>query len=280
MGVGRVTDDITKAKFTRLKLDLVAAILADSELSSSAARFATAVLLKWFFKEHDECFASYDTIAEVAGMKRRATAIKAAQELEEAKWLKIEKRGRGKGGRSNTNRFIFNFDRIRNGTESVLLEGINGTLFVQNGTESAPDPFLIPSLPSRGEKRDKYEGAYTASASAGAEPSRMAQEGFAEFWQVYPKRVGIEAARREFIRIVEDGTATPEAIIQGARQYAASNPGKFTKQPAKWLQDGHYADEPQTKDTRPKSRTPRQPAKKPSEVALRYGFPTHSEDYQ
>jgi hypothetical protein len=161
-----MSDNGERKKFRTLKLNLVAAILADSDLSSSATRFASAVLLKWFHKESDECFASYDTIAEVAGMKRRATAIKAAQELEEAKWLKIEKRGRGKGGRSNTNRFIFDFDRIRNGTENVPLDDVNGTLFAQNGTESVPDPFLTPSDPS-GQK----EGERGKAPPAGGPPA-------------------------------------------------------------------------------------------------------------
>lgn len=257
-------------KFTSLKLDLVAALLADVELSSSAKCLAAAVLLKWFFNERSECFASYETIAQAAGMKRRATAIKAIQELEAAGWLTVEKRGRGQGGRSYTNRLHFDFDRVRNGTQNVPLEGINGTLLDRNGTESVPDTFSNPSLPSRGEKMVREEVASSEAACPGGQPLRTApheeDSAWQEFARLYPRNFGMKAAEREFRRIVETGEATPAQILHGLRQLIASQP-KYFFSPVRWLRDGHYADELPTEPER-QNKPRKTPARKQSFAEL------------
>jgi hypothetical protein len=245
---------VAKRKFTALKLDLVAAILADAELSSSASRIAAAVILKWFREERSECFASYDAIAEAAGIKRRATVINAIQELDRHNWLKIEKRGRGKGGRSHTNRLWPNFDRVRNGTQSVPLEGINGTLFVQNGTESVPYTLSKPSLPSGGENGFREEGvASPGAACPGGQPAETApleeDAAWIEFVRLYPLKWGMKDAEREFRRIMETGEATPARILHGLRQYVTTKPKRWLS-PERWLRGGHYADEIQPEPVR------------------------------
>src|SRR5262249_30294577 len=60
------------------------------------------------------------------------------------------------------------------------------------------------------------------------------------------KRVGKEAARRAFAKVVEAG-ADPDALIAGAARYAverSGEPSRYTKSPAGWLTDGRWQDEP------------------------------------
>lgn len=93
---------------------------------------------------------------------------------------------------------------------------------------------------------------------------------FEEFWRVYPKRVGKPLAKAKFDAITGDGLktrtldkdsgtyveielkATAQEIIEGAKRYAASqvdrqtyklkDDGKFTCQPATWLNQGRWED--------------------------------------
>lgn len=76
-------------------------------------------------------------------------------------------------------------------------------------------------------------------------PDRDAE--FAAFWAVYPRRVEKKGARAKWDTAVKSG-ADPEAILTGARRYAAERNGKdpkYTKHPKTWLHNGCWEDEPQ-----------------------------------
>lgn len=77
------------------------------------------------------------------------------------------------------------------------------------------------------------------------EPSeRYTADGFAEFWDAYPRRVGKLAAQRAFAKALKATTAAE--IIAGARRYAEQRRGqdsKFTKHPTTWLNGGCWTDE-------------------------------------
>ena len=96
------------------------------------------------------------------------------------------------------------------------------------------------------------QGSHTVRAappiSASQPQQQHWQEGFAAFWQVYPKQVGKREAEREFKAALEHATA--EEIIAGARRYAidpvrvrqSQEDDRFTKNPNNWLRDGRWAD--------------------------------------
>lgn len=70
---------------------------------------------------------------------------------------------------------------------------------------------------------------------------------FDQFWALYPRRVSKRGAVKVFNRIVLKREATPEAIIAGARRYAAEMRGKepkYIKHPTTWLRNGCWEDEP------------------------------------
>jgi hypothetical protein len=73
--------------------------------------------------------------------------------------------------------------------------------------------------------------------------------GFDEFWRVYPKQIGEDAARRAFDGVVQAGALSHE-VIAGAARYAAERRGedeKFTASPANWLRDGRWKDPPKVR---------------------------------
>jgi hypothetical protein len=72
---------------------------------------------------------------------------------------------------------------------------------------------------------------------------------FEEFWKVYPRRVGVGAARKAYRNALKRGTA--EEILAGAKRYAASNPElEFTKHPSTWLNADCWLDEGKVIDFR------------------------------
>ena len=78
-------------------------------------------------------------------------------------------------------------------------------------------------------------------------------EMFERFWKVYPKKEGKKKASENFARAIKAG-ADPEAIIAGARRYAAACVGedpKFIKWPQGWLTDERWNDGPPQEELTP-----------------------------
>lgn len=68
---------------------------------------------------------------------------------------------------------------------------------------------------------------------------------FADFWAVYPRRVGKVKARAAFAAALKAG-ADPADVIEGARRYAGdpNREERFTAHPTTWLNRGSWEDEP------------------------------------
>ncbi|WP_245496230.1 hypothetical protein [Rhizobium leguminosarum] len=65
---------------------------------------------------------------------------------------------------------------------------------------------------------------------------------FDQFWEVYPNKVGEPAARKAFSKAM--GRATVDEIIVGAREYAAKTDDRQWCNPAKWLSEDRWKDQP------------------------------------
>lgn len=68
---------------------------------------------------------------------------------------------------------------------------------------------------------------------------------FAAFWSAYPNQIEQRGAQAIFARLVRRREATPEALVRGARRYAAlvqNRAPQFIKSPANWLTGGCWAD--------------------------------------
>ena len=70
-------------------------------------------------------------------------------------------------------------------------------------------------------------------------------DGFADFWSVYPRRVGKVDAKRAFAKAIERVPLV--TILAGAQRYAAEKAGTdstYTLHPVRWLDGEHWDDEP------------------------------------
>lgn len=70
---------------------------------------------------------------------------------------------------------------------------------------------------------------------------------FTEFWQIYPKKTGKEAAKREFLRIKPSQELT-DRMIEKIKELCQSDQwrrdgGKFIPNPSTWLHQGRWDDE-------------------------------------
>lgn len=66
--------------------------------------------------------------------------------------------------------------------------------------------------------------------------------GFSEFWNVYPHRVGKIAAEKAFAKALK--LATAEQIIDGVRYYKRTKPSwQSWAYPCSWLNAGRWMDE-------------------------------------
>ena len=86
----------------------------------------------------------------------------------------------------------------------------------------------------------------TATATATTTAKTASSEAFDTFWQLYPRKVGKDDARKAFI--VAAKKADPSLIIAGASRYAADpnlpTDKTYIPYPGKWLRGGHWDDEP------------------------------------
>jgi hypothetical protein len=83
-----------------------------------------------------------------------------------------------------------------------------------------------------------------AKAVAVRKPPAGEPDGFAEFYQTYPRHIARAAAAKAYRTAL--GRAAPEAILDGARRYAATRAGEdqqFTPYPATWLNAGQWTDD-------------------------------------
>lgn len=114
-------------------------------------------------------------------------------------------------------------------------------------TVEAETPALVPAVPAPVKKTKKKSST----------PARVESD-FLDFYAAYPRHVGKEAARREFVKAVKAGTPAAE-IVEGARRYAAATTAagtetRYVAHPATWLNAGRWSDDMQ--DAAPVELTP------------------------
>jgi hypothetical protein len=78
-------------------------------------------------------------------------------------------------------------------------------------------------------------------------PPRDADEGFAEFWSAYPKKVAKEAAAKAFAKLAPDEPLRA-VLVAAVRRHASSDPwrkdgGQFIPNAATWLNGRRWEDE-------------------------------------
>jgi hypothetical protein len=122
-----------------------------------------------------------------------------------------------------------------------------------NGSE----PLLNPSDKLTQPKLTQAKLTQVADATA---PPREVLN-FIQFWETYPKREKMEYAQREYSRLIRNGEATHQQIMQGLQnqlESLKSSEYKFIKLPENWLKSKSYLDQkpPDTPQGQGEGKTP------------------------
>lgn len=91
-------------------------------------------------------------------------------------------------------------------------------------------------------------------------------QGFAQWYDAYPRRVGRGQAEKAYRRALKLQGVTRELLLEAATQYAAERQGKekeFTPYPATWLNGQRWADEKAGRDARRAQTAATQPEASP-----------------
>lgn len=135
-------------------------------------------------------------------------------------------------------------DEIPVEEQSVNVKRINFAEAPVEATEPVPAPSTGDLAPIKTKKKSST-------------PARVESD-FLDFYAVYPRHVGKEAARRAFVKAVKAGTPAAD-IVEGARRYAAATTAagtetRYVAHPATWLNAGRWSDDMQ--DAAPVELTP------------------------
>jgi hypothetical protein len=92
-----------------------------------------------------------------------------------------------------------------------------------------PNPILEPPSPPKG-------------AHGSSESQTVDNSAFANFWALYPNKVGKADARRKFD--IARRSVTIETLMEGLRRYAAKTDDRPWCNPATWLHQARWEDQP------------------------------------
>lgn len=119
---------------------------------------------------------------------------------------------------------------------------------IPTGNGGVNQPLKSPLILQEAEAEErKKEDTSLRSVSPAREARSTDPKGFSEFWQHYPAKVGKAAARRAFPKAVKAAGGDPDEIVFGlkARLHLFAEDPKFIPNPATWLNQGRWEDDPE-----------------------------------
>jgi hypothetical protein len=235
------TDAAKLKKFTSQKLNWLKGVTLDQRVKHLPAR--VALLLSFYFNRvSGDAWPGQDEIASTLGVTIRAVQLALAA-LEDLGHLRIEV-GKGRG---NVNRYTPTIEE--NGERTfVFSERKTRTAMQEKANPCAEKherPFVQNTLKITPERTP--ESISIESEDVGKPKGRTPENGFDEFWKVYPLKVAKAKARVSYIGVLKRKKATAAELITGAERYAAERQGQppqYTKHAATWLNGERWLDEP------------------------------------
>lgn len=268
-----------------IKMKLLTMIVADATLSAAAKAVAVPLLVVFHNNQTGRCNPSYDAIAAATGRCRRAV-IPSVLELRKAGWIEIDTTGGG--GRGNTNKISFMFDRAERVKDpaSIMAEKTVQTSSPLGRERVKPTARVkcsarVKSNVKKGEahRTRTTEEPLILNLTIEEGKTRARKQlnardlGFDEFYGACPKRVGQKDAEKEYVKALKSG-ASPTQLLESMKRYAAECVDKsptYIKEPKNWLRGGHWLDEPATDSPR-QSRNPRDRLSAAQEMARAGGW--------
>ena len=208
-----------------------------------AERFVLLALAD-FANDAGECWPSIDGIAKKTCLKERGVR-QILRRLEESGWLATDVGG----GRHGCNHYRINpaphapFSSVKPGTTCPPAPHAPRHMDAETRHMDAQNP--APHAPEPSRTINNHHNMVEGKKTTPKEPRQNLDEGFDEFWAVYPKKVAKPDALKNWRKAIKDG-ATASQIIEGARRYAASETVRngYVKHPQGWLSSHRWEDEP------------------------------------
>lgn len=121
------------------------------------------------------------------------------------------------------------------------VQGTNYTITDPVQTPRSEPESDFPTQAEPTEAEPTHKKTIVQKTSSKNSPSAVAEDGFAEFWQAYPRKVGKLAAQRAYAKALK--IATAEQILATVRRVQWSPEVRFIPHPASWLNSGRWMDE-------------------------------------
>jgi hypothetical protein len=278
----------SKQTWTSHKLDWINDAVSDPDrLTDFQSRVAVALSI-YFNAETGECYVKQTTLAKRVGGTRRGTQ-KALDRLVELHYIKPPKINEGPGG-TNIYAMIKRSERLE-GCESTSSTIEHAGSHPANpgspppanpGSPPCESPFAHEHLCFNSSAstpvQDICSPPISGEDSIAGNPIEATEilppdNGFSEFWAVYPNKVAKAGARRKYNAILEEKKATAAEIIAGAEYYARRQAvvdpeGQYTKHPEVWLNKGCWPDRQPIPDRSQAARPARMSAAEQVQVGL------------
>lgn len=211
---------------------------------------AKLVLIKLADHANDdgECWPSQGHIAEDCGIDR-STVCYHIKTLVRAGYITTEQRIKENGGQLS-NRYFLRF-KVKESPQKTLdppVDPINTPLLMEATppVDGRGTPLLIqPTLTFKEEPSLEPKPPYTPRKRVGSFGGQ-----FETWWEGYPHKVGKKAAEAKFRQAIK--VATLEELAAGVQRYKRTKPdGCPWCNPATWLHQGRWQDQPATVEPAP-----------------------------
>ena len=215
-------------QFTQIRND----VLRDERLSYRARGILAVVL------SHTDDWATTSEELARQGSEGRDAVRTALSELEAAGYLRRVKRQDDRG-RWSTQAVIYDVP------QDVAPRTEQGDLFsTEDGFPGVGSP--VVGFPGANRTPPKNTTLPYGEGYGQAEVDDL----FAAWWFTYPRKVGKEAARREYAKALKK--TTPQVLLDGVARYVAADPHRavqFVVHPRTWLSQGRWEDDPEATRT-------------------------------
>jgi hypothetical protein len=135
--------------------------------------------------------------------------------------------------------------RARRSATSQVNGSRNGVTNTSVTEEVTPEVTPTPTRPDPTRTSNEVRTNTRAQREPRAPRADRPPDGFADFWDAYPRKVAKRAAAKAYAAALDRG-AEPAELLTAVRRYAAlaaSSDPKFVAHPTTWLNQGRYDDE-------------------------------------
>lgn len=199
-------------------------------------------LCDWADDEGSRVYPSMETLAKKSSMSKRS-AQRIVHDLIDQNFLSVV--GNENGGAGKSRQYSINVQTLQDALTDGLTHKKGDSLSSLNHDEKGDtEDQKDDSQSIKGDTQDqKGDTAVTLTVISTKEPSiTTSDDGFDDFWKVYPRKDAKLAAQRSYRTALK--RASSQEILNGAKLYAENSEGKeekFIKVPTTWLNGGCWA---------------------------------------